>query len=143
MSDLNNVPSIPRHVRAGIASGVVALVLFVVMVLYYIVIGSGEMEEPPRGLFPIWAMSIAVLALVPVSLWAANCAARPNRQEIIALRMEVRQALERFGDSALQATREAGELSGIVSELRNNPPSQAESATVLSIVDGRRGGHAN
>lgn len=114
--------------------GTLATTMTAVTVIYWLLVAAADAPEPPLGLFPLLAMLIAVLSAVPISLWAARCAARPNTAEIAALRAEVREALDR----GFEAAEREGRWEGIVSELRSNPSSANATADVVGLAR-RRG----
>lgn len=135
MSTTDTPKPIPRHIAAGVACSTLAIVLFVLAVAYYCVVAAGTFPPPPVGIAPLWATVIAVLCAVPISLWAASVAARPNKAELAELRAEVRAVL----DFTIEAARRDGRWQGIVSELRNNPPAPGATAAVVDMMSRRTG----
>lgn len=130
---------IPRHIIAGVTCGFLAILMFILSLAYYIIAAATDWPPPPVGFAPAWSALVSVLALVPINLWSSHCAARPIAHKIAETSAEVRQALDKFGKTALEAAERAGEWKGMVTEMRNNPPSPETSSDVISILNRRNG----
>ena len=133
-------PLLPRYVIASIASGVLGLLTLILSGSYFALAAAGNVPTPPVGLGPLLSAAIAVLFLVPIAHWAAHCAAKPGLQQIAELRTEVREAMDKFGEQAIESARKTGQLQGIIGELRNGTVDDRDAADVVSIVERVRRG---
>ena len=134
----HDTPAVPRHVVIGIGCIFLAATLTVLALVYYVLIGTGVITDPMlMALSGLWAVAIAVAAMVPIGLWCTGVAGGAIHARLDQIEEKLQSALDQVSSEALEAVRQAGRWEGVAQSLDGGAFPRT-TADVVRIFDRER-----